>query len=180
MLFRSHDKKIIKTCCRRLSFAQEINYQEDNGIGEWACFGGGVYQERNIKFCPFCGVKLPQKEEIKKLIKVEQGFKYPKDDDGRQKMAESIKFHEKECRSEIKDFCDDPNHTLRCQALDNDSDNYSFGDQCNLAFVHDGEHAFGLGAKLWWVGVNIRCTEDEHFGDCSVCMVREVRNGHLD
>lgn len=92
-------------------------------------------------------------------------------------LGEDIHITEKECRSQIDELCGD-GETPRCEMLDNDSDNYSFGQQCNLGKDHDGDHAFGINSMLWYLGPKPgepRCTDDEHVGTCSVCLVREVR-----
>lgn len=99
---------------------------------------------------------------------------------GNEIFAEAMDIHWRECRSEIDDFCDDPDHSPRCNVLQNDSDDSFFGYQCNLAYGHNSRHAFGIDSMLWWLGKNSRCTEDEHFGDCPTCWVREVRHGRWD
>ncbi len=82
---------------------------------------------------------------------------------------------------DYKDYCDDFDHTPRCMIIQNDSEECNFNEQCNLWRGHDGEHLFGGAGCLWYLGPKKgepQCTEDEHVGTCSVCLVREVRGHH--
>ncbi len=94
--------------------------------------------------------------------------------DTRSDLEESSDLHVDKYRCEIEELCH--NGEKRCQIIDNDSDNYSFGDQCNINEGHDRNHAFGLDSLLYGMIPPSTCTEDEHDGSCAVCLVREVRD----
>jgi hypothetical protein len=66
----------------------------------------------------------------------------------------------------------------RCQEYQNDSEDMSFGSQCNLRKDHDQEHMFGICGMLAETGNDNepKCIDDDHVGTCSVCLVREVRS----
>ena len=79
---------------------------------------------------------------------------------------------------EYEDVCHDADQTPRCMNIQNDQDAWGFDTQCSLWRNHDGECQFGGAGILWYLGPKEdepRCTEDEHVGTCSVCLVREVR-----
>ena len=46
---------IIDVCCLKLVLEEEIGQSD----GVWYCYGDGIIQISDIKFCPFCGEKLP-------------------------------------------------------------------------------------------------------------------------
>ncbi len=57
-VYNKNNKKVdiilIDVCCEKLANEEEINKQDSH----WDTYGDGVYQVRNISFCPFCGSKL--------------------------------------------------------------------------------------------------------------------------
>jgi hypothetical protein len=63
---------------------------------------------------------------------------------------------------------------LRCAVINEN------GEQCNYP-IHHGEHAFGICgmlADLSWY--EEKCSDDNHIGTCSVCLVRSVRDDYED
>lgn len=42
-------------CCQKLADTHEIGFQD----GKWYCYGDGVIQVADIKYCPFCAEQLP-------------------------------------------------------------------------------------------------------------------------
>ena len=49
-----------EVCCQRLADEKEIGFQD----GKWFCYGDGVIQVNDIKYCPFCGKLLPIFKEL--------------------------------------------------------------------------------------------------------------------